>query len=92
MVKEAFAYSCALCKLQRLFDARRFVITNDLIVRVDFEALAFLRESARAEGEHLLTDFHDKDILKPHFWHESPDDRDRMIGALEYCVGVAAVA
>lgn len=124
LVKEAFDYSCALCKLQleiveaahiipaheargrdqvwngvalcpnhhRLFDARRFVITNSLIVRVDFEALAFLREGARAEGEDLLTDFHDQEILKPHFWDDSPDDRSRMIGAFEYSAEIAAVA
>jgi putative restriction endonuclease len=83
----------ALCpNHHRLFDARRFVIAEGLIVRVDFQALEFLRESGRAEGEKLLTDFHDREILRPHFWDGSPDNRARMTEALQYTAAIAAVA
>jgi putative restriction endonuclease len=123
-VKEQFAHSCAVCRVQlgiveaahiipaheshgrddvwngvalcanhhRLFDARRFVILRDLVVRVDFEALAFLRESQRADGEEILTAFHDRPILKPRFWNSSVQTRTRMIQAFEHASGLAAVA
>lgn len=48
----------ALCPSHHeLFDARRFVIGQDLSLRVDYSVLEFLREGGRAAGEFLLTDY-----------------------------------
>jgi putative restriction endonuclease len=83
----------ALCPSHhRLYDARRFVVTEGLIVRVDLDTLEFLRESNRHEGERILTEFHDREIRRPRFWEESGDDRERMRNALRYSAAVAAAA
>ncbi|MFN2400674.1 MAG: HNH endonuclease [Gemmatimonadaceae bacterium] len=75
-----------------LFDARRFIVTPSLAVHIDFEALTFLRESGRAKGEKLLTDYDGASLRKPLFWHSSNQQRDRMTAALEKASSRAAVA
>jgi len=76
----------------RLFDARRFVIRGDLVVRVDFETLRFLRDSGRATGAELLTAFHDHRIQAPRFWETAHETRARMSKALERVATLAALA
>lgn len=83
----------ALCPSHhRLYDARRFVVTAKLVVHVDFGALEFLRESGRAAGEHLLTDYQDRDIVAPAFWESDATTRTRMCDAFNYSASLAAVA
>lgn len=67
-----------------LFDARQFVVEPNLVVTVDDETIKFLRESDRASGIELLTDFHGKKIRAPDFWRKSPEVREHMRVALEY--------
>lgn len=83
----------ALCPSHHeLFDARRFVVGQDLGVKVDFAALDFLRESDRAAGESLLTDYEGATIRKPQFWDTASALRGRMKTALDRISALAAVA
>jgi putative restriction endonuclease len=83
----------ALCPSHhRLFDARRFVVSPDLTIRLDFDALAFLRDSGRSEGEHLLTDFDGQRIREPLFWDRNASARERMSESLNYASGLAGLA
>ena len=74
-----------------LFDARQFVVEPNLIVTVDAETVEFLRESDRASGIELLTDFHNKKIRAPDFWRTSPEVRERMRAALEYSSALTGI-
>lgn len=83
----------ALCPSHHeLFDARRFVVGQDLSLRVDYSALEFLRESGRAAGEFLLTDHDGTTIRKPRFWDPRTSLRDRMKVALDRMSALSAVA
>lgn len=67
-----------------LFDARQFVVEQNLVITVDDETIAFLEESDRASGIELLTDFRGEKIRAPDFWKKSPESRERMREALAY--------
>jgi putative restriction endonuclease len=83
----------ALCpNHHELFDARRFVVSPDLRVRIDRDVLTFLRDSDRSRGEELLTDFEGEMIRAPLFWDQTAQHRDRMRAALDRVSAFAEVA
>jgi putative restriction endonuclease len=67
-----------------LFDAHRFIVLPTLRIAVDNEAIAFLRESGRASGIEILSDFEGEAIRRPQAWLSSEDLRERMRDALGY--------
>jgi putative restriction endonuclease len=76
----------ALCpNHHKLFDALRFTITPDLIIRVDNAIHDFFVESRRALGmEELLTVFHHRPLRRPNFFAHSPLLRQRMVDAFSW--------
>lgn len=82
----------ALCPNHHaLFDAKRFVVRPDLTVIVDFQAVAFLKESGRSSGIELLTDHHDTQIRQPIFWDSEAELTGRMREAFAYTSALAAL-
>lgn len=74
----------ALCPNHHtLYDARTFVITSRLRVRLDFAALDFLKESGRDNGtDSLLLQFSKKLIREPSFFRRDGTFRSKMLQAL----------
>jgi putative restriction endonuclease len=82
----------ALCPSHHtLFDARRFLVTPDLAVAIDGDAVSFLQESGRASGIELLTNYTGKRIQAPVFWDTAPAMRNRMRDALSHIQTLAAI-
>ena len=75
-----------------LFDGSAFVVTVDLIVRVDDERVDYLRENDRGGGIEILTDHSGHEIRRPHFWDTNAAQRERMQGALQQRVRAAGLA
>jgi len=73
-----------------LFDARRFVVTPDLEVKIDITAVQFLHDSGRASGIELLTSFDGARIREPVFWADAAR-QTRMREALAYVRSLSAV-
>ena len=74
-----------------LFDARRLVVQSNLSIVVDDETITFLKESGRASGIELLTDFRGQKIRAPDFWRTSAELQGRMREALVYSRSLSGV-
>lgn len=82
----------ALCPNHHtLFDARRFIVRPNLMVKVDSEAVDFLKESGRASGIELLSQYAGKAVAEPLFWNLSPNLREQMREALAYVCGLTSI-
>lgn len=80
----------ALCPNHHtLFDARRFVVEPNLVVRIDHEAVTFLEECGQSSGIELLIDYDGRKIMTPAFWREREGLRERMEDALRYIAELA---
>jgi len=83
----------ALCPNHHtLFDARSFVVGVDLIVHVDLPTVTFLRESNRAEGLEILTDYEGSRIRPPHLWEAGGVLRTRMMNAFDQRYALSGIA
>jgi putative restriction endonuclease len=67
-----------------LFDARRFVVLENLRIAVDTEAVKFLRDLGRSSGLKLLRDYDGQRIRYPNFWRTSHSLRNQLKSALRY--------
>lgn len=77
----------------KLFDATAFIIRPDLQVAIDEAAVDFFTQSGRIGGlESVLTRFHLATLRTPLFFDVDEELRRKMLGALQWREGIAAIA